>query len=218
MITPSSVAAAIRRKGAAALGLPPPNRRGGSYAVMVMTPILPDKSEDCRKVLRSFALRQGSPLARVPDVHFARWVVIDHVRLEYAGVPNWPTRLESEYLLFSADLTAPAYRVDRLPVSFFRDLTQHMKDECRAVWSHCTGFPGVDDVDAFVKYLKDSQIEVDLYFAAFPDLTPAEIMNALAVRTQVAEFALTRQRELASGIANAQLKQDYMRASETWGI
>ena len=218
MITPGSVITAIGRKAAAAVGLPPPNRRGGSYAVMVMTPILPDRTNDCRDVLRSLPRGQGSPLARIPDVHFARWVVIDGPRLGYPGAPRWPTRLQSDYLLFSADLTPPAYRVDRLPESFFRDLAKHMGAECDEVWSHCWGYSDVNDVDAFVNYLEVSQIEVGLYFAAFPNLTPAEIMNALKGRRKLAEFVLRNQQALASGAANARLQADYLRESETWGI
>ena len=151
-------------------------------------------------------------------MHFARWVVIDGVRLGYDGAPRWPTRLGSDYLLYGADLARPLMGTDRLPESFFRSLVAHMRPECQAVWSHCWGFPGLDDVDAFVKYLRVSQIEVDLYFAAFPDLTPAEIMNALEVRTKLAEFVLRKQPALASGAANAQLQAAYLKESATWGI
>jgi hypothetical protein len=188
---------------------------------MVMTPLLPDRAEACREVLRDFKLGQCSPLARIPDVHFARWVVIDRVRLGYPGAPALPTKLGSEYLLFSADLTPPEYRVDRLPVSFFRDLAQHMPVESEQVWSHCWGFPGVNGaggVDAFVDYLRASQIEVGLYFAAFPDITPAEIINALEVRANFAQFVFDNQDALASGAANAQLQTRYLTESARWGI
>lgn len=185
---------------------------------MLMTPILPERSGDCRRILRRFNERPASPLAELPDVHFARWVVIDHVHLAYSRAPKQPSKLSSEYLLFSADLTPPAYRVDRLPGSFFRDLARYIPAECQAVWENCRGFPGLQDVDGFVAYLEDSQIEIDLYFAAFADLTPAEILNALEFRRQFAQFVFDNQSALSSGTANAQLQRDYMRDSASWGI
>jgi hypothetical protein len=183
---------------------------------MLMTPILPGKSARCRDVLRGFNQLPASPLARIPDVHFARWVVIDRVRLEYACAPKRPSRLQSEYLLFSADLTPPAYRVDALPHSFFRHLAQYIPAECEAVWENCWGFPGVQDVKKFVDYLKDSQIEVGLYFAAFPDLTPAEIVRALKVRKELSRFVLSHQNALANTGAHAQLQAEYLRESASW--
>ena len=58
--------------------------------------------------MRSYGPGPASPLAKVPDVQFARWVIIDQLRTDWAGAPKPPPRLKSDYLLFSADVTAPA--------------------------------------------------------------------------------------------------------------
>jgi hypothetical protein len=196
----------------------PPNRRGGSYAVTVVTPIEPGQVEALRTVLRGFEPGEGSPLHELADVQFARWVVIDQLLTDWAGAPRRPSRLVSQYLLFSADLTAPPDRVDGLPEAFFRELATVIPTTCAEVWGKCRGFPGLSDVEAFVGYLKRSQIEFRLYYARFPDATPGEISKALEVRRRLAEFVVDHQADmsLAPGspgvkAARQRLRDDYRR-------
>ena len=197
---------------------PPPNRRGCSYAVTVVTPIEPGQVEALRTVLRGFEPGEGSPLHDLSDVQFARWVVIDQLLTDWAGAPRRPSRLNSQYLLFSADLTAAPDRVDGLPEAFFRDLATTIPTTCIEVWGRCRGFPDITDVEAFVEYLKRSQLEFRLYYARFPDTTPSEITNALEVRRRLAEFVVEHQADmsLAPGspgvqAARQRLRNDYRR-------
>lgn len=195
---------------------PPANRKGCSYAVTVVTPIEPGQAEALTTLLRAFEPNAGSPLHQVPDVQFARWVVIDHLLTDWPGAPKRPSKLNSEYLLFSADLTAPPQRADGLPQTFFRDLATVIPTTCTEVWGRCRGFPGITDVEAFVDYLERSQIEFRLYYARFPDATPGEITRALEVRRQLAEFVVEHQADMAlppgsPGVQRArqQLLDDY---------
>jgi hypothetical protein len=217
VITPASILATLRRLGSRALGPSPSNRRGNSYALTIVTPILPGKSDDLRSVLDGFNCQGKSPLANIPDVHFAQWIVIDQLRTDWPHAPKQPSILGSEYLLFSADLTAPAYRANKLPGSFLRDLAQHVPDRCNEVWENCYGYPGADDGKAFVEYLTRSQVEIGLYYAAFPDLTPVEVTSAMKLREQLAAFVLRHPDELA-GAGNLQkLRDDYIHESKCWG-
>lgn len=172
---------------------PPPNRKGRSYALTVVTPIQPGQADALRSVLHGFNPGDQSPLHEVADVQFARWVVIDQLLTDWPGAPRRASRLKSQYLLFSADLTAPADRADRLPESFLRDLATVIPTTCNAVWGKCRGFPGTADVEAFVDYLTRSRIEMALYYARFPDATPDDIARALEVRRQLAEFVVGHQ-------------------------
>lgn len=190
-----------------------PNRSGRWYAVTLITPIEPGQTDDLASILRGFGTRQSSPLAKLPDVHFARWVIIDHLHTNWPGAPKAPPRLRSDYLLFSADVITPASRASELPEAFFRDLLAHIPDEVTAVWSRCRGFPGTARSDAFVSYLAASQIELGLYYAAYPGGTVDEIRHALWVRGRLATFVLEQQRVATTP---AKLKDDYLRASESW--
>jgi hypothetical protein len=167
-------------------------------------------------------LGSPSPLADVPDVQFARWVVIDGLRTDWPGAPPRPSVLRSDYLLFSADLTPPRYRAARLPGSFFRDLAQFMPVATKRVWEHCLGFPGLRPVEDFVEYLTRSQIEIGLYYAAYPDATPVDIHAALKVREKLTEFAITHQdaivRSRRSSTHRQELREAYRNESPSWYV
>jgi len=190
-----------------------PNRCGDSYAVTLITPIEPGKTDDLARVLRGFGTRERSPLAKLPGVHCARWVIIDHLHTDWPGAPKTLPRLRSDYLLFSADLMSSASRARELPEAFFRDLLTHIRDEVGAVWSHCRGFPGATRSDACVSYLAASRIDMGLYYAAYPDATVDQIRHALWVRGKLGEFVLEHQ---CAGAAAAELKHDYLEASKSW--
>jgi hypothetical protein len=160
----------------------------------------------------------------VPDILFARWVVIDRLRTDWPGAPRRPSSLNSSYLLFSADLTAPASRADALPESFFRDLADRIPRQCAEVWGKCRGFPGTADVEKFVDYFKRSQIDMGLYYAAFPDATPDDIARAIEVRKKFTEFAVAHHYtiSLPAGTTRPRttlekLRDDYVRESAQWG-
>lgn len=206
------IAATARRVLTLALGQGDPNRRGCSYAVTVITPIEPGRAGDLRKLLRQYKPGPPSPLAKVPDVQFARWVIIDQLRTDWPGAPKPPPRLKSEYLLFSADVTAPAYRVGSLPDSFFRDVATHMSADADKVWRHCLGYPGAADVERFVEYMKKSQITIGLYYAAYPDATVDDVNHALHVRIKLGEFALKAQ----DVTPTTALRHEYLTRSASW--
>jgi hypothetical protein len=219
-----SFARVVRRLGALRLLEADSNRNGCSYAVTLATPILPGHTQALKAVLDSFNRADRSPLACVPDVHVARWVVIDQLRTKYRCAPPRPSSLRTQYLLFSADVTAPAYRAGGLPNAFFRDMACRMKEECNNVWQHCWEFPGVDDTEKFVSYLVASQVDIGLYYAAFPDATPSEIASALEVRQELAQFARNHQDALPANsraVSDALLEAlytDYVSRSATWGV
>lgn len=208
--------ARARRTAAAVTATDDPNRIGCSYAVTLITPIEPGQTDDLARVLRGFGTRERSPLAELPDVHFARWVIIDQLHTDWPGAPNALPRLRSDYLLFSADVMSPAARAGELPEAFFRDLLTHIRDEVTAVWSHCRGFPGAARSEAFVSYLAGSRIDMGLYYAAYPDATVDEIRHALWVRGKLAEFVLEHQYAETTATTAAKLKHDYLQASKSW--
>jgi hypothetical protein len=218
VITPSSIGAALRRARSVGLGPPPSNRSGNSYALTIITPILPGKSDDLRAVLGSFNPEGKSPLVGVPDVHFARWVVIDRLRTNWPRAPKRPSILGCEYLLFSADLTAPAYRADKLPASFLEALVRKAPYQCDAVWKNCYRYPDGDDPAAIVDYLMRSRIEIALYYAAFPNLTPVEVTSAIKVREQLSKFVIKHQ-DVLDGVGDPKkLRLEYLEESKSWGF
>lgn len=196
------------------------SRSGRSYAVTLLTPITPGAETPLAVELNGLELREFSPLAKLPFVHFGRWVVIDQLRTDWAGAPVPPPRLKSMYLLFSACVTAPAEDAqpemagyaEQLPVSFFREIWSEIPGPAEAIWGHCMNFPGMADRDAFVDYLSRSQVSTSLFHVGAPDVTVPEVRRAIAKRERLVAFALEHQGE-TDAIA---LQQAYREESATW--
>jgi hypothetical protein len=209
----NSLATTVTRLASLPFTWSQPNRDGNSYAVTVVTPIESDKADTLRRVLRSFRPASRSPFAYIADVQFARFVIIDQLRTDWPRAPRKPSALGEPYLLFSADLTAPAGRVAGLPETFFRDLATHFPSTCTLVWGRCLGFPGVRNVDDFVDYLTRSQIEIGLYYAAFPNVTPDEIRSAIDLHRQFTRFVCEHEDAMslpAGSPARTQIRDDYL--------
>jgi hypothetical protein len=181
------------------------NRRGRSYAVNLLTPILPGHEQLLIRTLEELPRGSESPLADLRYLHFARWVVVDRLKTDWEGAPSVLPCLKSQYLLFTADVTAPE-KGYRLPGDFLRDLADQPVAE--QVWGHCRGYPGHDRLH---EYLAASRVDASLYFAAYPDATAPEIRHALSVRQALIDFA--REHQTASP---QQLKQAYFEASKEW--
>jgi hypothetical protein len=197
------------------------SRCGRSYAVTLLTPIRPAAEADIAAYIKGLGIGDKSPLAKLPYVHFARWVVIDQLKTDWPGAPSPAPRLQSQYLLFTASVTGPAEKdvnpregryAERLPESFLYELHARMSTDAHAIWGHCLGYPGISDADAFVRYLARSQLETSLFHVGYPDVTVDEVRQALAARDKLVAFVRDHQSERDV----ARLQQAYLQESSTW--
>ena len=124
----------------------------------------------------------SSPFARVPQVHFARFVVLPGLRRETVEHPE--DRLSGPYLMFSAFF-------DGDPERFLDGVCEALPREAEAVWRHCRGFPGgpASHKHAFVKWLVTHRVQATAVFGAYPDATVQDVRDALAFRERFREFA-----------------------------
>jgi hypothetical protein len=194
---------------------------GRSYAVTLLAPIRPGAAQELQAHLHGLGQSEKSPLARLAHVHVGRWVVIDQLKMDWPGAPTPRPRLRSQYLLFTASMTAPAATAqagrpgrsgDGLPQSFLRELWEHIPQEADAIWRHCLGFPGIEDPDAFVRYLAAGHIETSLFHVGYPDVTVDEVRQALAARDGLIAFA----RDHAGSSDPLSLQRAYLEESEKW--
>lgn len=192
-----------------------------SYALTLLTPIRAGAEEDLAAHLAGLGIGAESPLSKLPYVHFARWLVIKQWRTSWAGAPHPPPRLKSQYLLFTASLTAPAEEnvrprsnryAERLPESFLHELHSRIPNDVDAIWAHCLNYPGIADAEAFVGYLVRSQLKTSFFYVGYPDVTVDEVRQALAARDKLVAFARDRQREPDE----ARLQDAYLKESPTW--
>src|SRR4051812_2439373 len=167
-------------------------RAARSCAVTTLSAVEPRDVCPLRETLKSY--RDGpSPLARLDDVHFARWVVIDELKTDFPGAPRRRPRLKSAYLLFDATVTIPAGRRADFPEVFFADIWACLPAAAHAVWGHCVGYPGAAGRDAFVAYLMAARLPTAVHRFGYPGATVDDVRRALKLRDDFARFALDHQ-------------------------
>jgi hypothetical protein len=221
--SPVSRLAAARRIVRALVARPPRpgggSRSGRSYVITLLMPITPGCEGALRAHLEGLD-SDDSPLAKLPYVHFGRWAVIDQLKLGWEGAPGRPSRLNSQYLLFTASMTVPAEEeatreeryLERLPESFLHELRVRIPDEVDAIWRHCHGYPGSSNPDEFVRYLANGRLESSLVYVGYPDVTVDEVRQALAARDSLVTFARDHQGQRDA----AELQRAYLKESSTW--
>ncbi len=187
---------------------------GRSYAFTSLTPITPGRDRGLVAHLKDLPMGRESPLARLPYVHFGRWLVIDQLKMDWSGAPRDPTELRSKYLLFSASITGADKGDDAedLPGSFLRELAATIPEEADAIWGNCVGYPGSGSVDEFVAYLEKSQLGTLLFYLGYPKVTVEQVNRALAARDGLVSFVRRHQGEDDP----AALQQAYIEESATW--
>jgi hypothetical protein len=195
------------------------SRCGRSYVITLLTPITPGAEAALRAHLEGLRSDE-SPLAKLPYVHFGRWVVIDKLQMEWDGAPRRSSRLNSQYLLFTASMTLPVEEqvsheeryIERLPEAFLHELRVRIPTEVDAIWSHCHGYPGTSKPDEFVGYLAAARLDSSLVYTGYPDVTADEVRQAVAARKSLVAFALEHQGEANAAV----LQQSYLKESSTW--
>lgn len=162
-----------------------PNRSGSVYGLTLICPI---KSEEhleishnlaIRKYLRTLAADQTGPFAKVSSTHIARLFVLDDVI--YFGAPSCEEHLASRYLVFESNFDG---ELD----AYLARLAREIPDVVEAVWQHCEGYPGVQNVPAFIGYLKKCQLTTTFYFADVNDKTVQQTLRALQTQSAVTSF------------------------------
>ena len=196
-----------------------PNQNGTVYGLTILSPIIDDEkatpSHDLqiRQYLAGlptderspFAQWQNSPQGTKPATraatHLARLVVMDDVI--YVGMPACEEHLNSKYLIFESNLDGG---LNGDLDGYLRGLAETAPEHLDAIWSHCVGYPGAGNVNAFVKYMKACQLTTTFFFAAVNDKSVTESLRALQTQKAVAEFIATHQ-----GMPVAQLQAEFLK-------
>jgi hypothetical protein len=179
-----------------------PNQSGSVYGLTLLSPILDDEqatpSHDLqiRKYLATLSTGEESPFAIAPGTHLARLVVMDDVI--YVGMPACEEHLKSKYLVFESNC-------DGDPDTYLTGLAGEIPEHLDAIWSHCTGYPGAADVQAFLRYMKACQIDMTFFFAAVNNKSVTDTLVALQTQRAVADFIATHQ-----GVDAAQTQREFV--------
>jgi hypothetical protein len=178
-----------------------PNENGSVYGLTVLSPIIDDETAtpshdlQIREYLANLPTGEESPFALAPGTHLARLAVMDDVI--YVGAPACEEHLHSKYLVFESNCDGD---LD----NYLRGLAISVPQHLNAIWSHCVGYPGAANVQAFINYMKACQIETTFFFAAVNNKSVTETLSALQTKRAVADFITSHQ-----GMAPAQLQIEF---------
>ena len=131
-----------------------------------------------QSALDGLSQRTGeSPFAAIPEIHFARWVIVPALRDRHG-------RLMIElgsYLLFCSEFDGSVRR-------HLSTVRSRLTAEADAVWGNCTGYPGAGS-NRFGRYLLRHRIRPGYSIIAYPDASVAQVRESLALRDRLAHFA-----------------------------
>lgn len=159
-----------------------PNRSGDSYGFLAITPIKDGRSDALRTTIAKVSAK-GSPFAKLPRTHFARWVILpDFYDPTVDYQPADEDRLRNEYLIFSACFDGPRD-------SYLRELADGIPAEANAVWGECIGVEA-GSPDDLVRYLKHNQIACGQYYSAYGHTTVQEVRRVLTQQRAMRDLAV----------------------------
>ncbi|MEE2897061.1 MAG: hypothetical protein VX815_01210 [Gemmatimonadota bacterium] len=177
------------------------DRTGTAYALTVITAISPGQVEEVRKVIEGVPRGVSSPLAKLGTVHTSRLQIFDH--LVYQGAPQKRDQLRWDYLVFTAAFDG--HDLD----PFLDSIVDQIPDEADSWWRHCLAYPGLKDRTAFKKWIRDNQVHTSLFAVASPNRSVPEVLESLALRERLVEFAIANQNQQTSA---AELRERFRSA------
>jgi hypothetical protein len=178
-----------------------PNQNGKLYGLTILSPIIDDENAtpshdlQIRDYLATLPTDERSPFALAPGTHLARLVVMDDVI--YVGAPACEEHLKSKYLVFESNCDGDL-------TGYLTGLATSVPQYLDAIWSHCIGYPGAANLQAFVEYMKACQLETTFYFAAVNDKSLPDTLRALQTQRAVSDFVANHQ-----GVEPARLQSEF---------
>jgi hypothetical protein len=160
------------------------NRLGGAYALTVFTAILPGHEAELRAHLEALPLGEQSPLARLDTLHLSRIQIFDE--LVYQHPSQKRETLRSRHLLFTSTFDG---HLD----PYLDAICERIGAEADAWWGHCAGYPGTADRSAFRQYIRAHKVDTSLFASANQNASVPLVLESLAVRERVVDFAADAQ-------------------------
>jgi hypothetical protein len=157
---------------------------GQARALTVLAPVQPPRVSELAVTLDALAAGAGSPLARVPGTHFARWVVLD--QLVYQGPSQKRDAWRAPRLLFTSNFDGPLE-------PYLEALRTGLGADGDAIFRHCRQYPGSADARSWTGWLRARIVPSALFFAAYGEQTVHEVHANLDLRARLIAFALEAQ-------------------------
>jgi Dyp-type peroxidase family len=165
-----------------------------------------DRVEDVRALLRRLQ-PETSPFRTLPDLHFARLLVVQRLVQQQRPVllrrgarlldlvthgtrrEQRPDPIPHPYLLSTFTVDRPAGPDE----AWFDGLAEHLGAQADAIWGGCTGYPGHRDRAAFRQFFRTCSLPAGYAFVRAADCTVGDAIGALRLRQELAGLAAATQ-------------------------
>ena len=147
------------------------NRVGVAYSLTVIAPIVAGREDEAREAIEALP---ADHLARLPNLHFSRIHVISD--LVFQG-PQQRHRdhLNASHLIFTSTFDGE-----------LEPYLEALRPIADTWWRFCAGYPGED----FARWVREHQLDSSLFASAHPDATVPRVLESLALREQIVDFAI----------------------------
>jgi hypothetical protein len=164
------------------------NRVGVAYSLTVIAPIAAGREDEARAATEALP---ADFLARLENLHFSRIHVVSE--LVFQG-PRQRHRdeLRASHLVFTSTF-------DGEPEPY----VEALRPLADTWWRFCAGYPGSED-EGFARWVREHQVDSALFASAHPDATVPGVLESLALRSRVVDFAIE-----ARGLAPAELQRRF---------
>jgi hypothetical protein len=158
---------------------------GTTRALTTLSPILPERLRELTtrlKVVR-YTPGLGRPLIQLAFIHYARWIILDWLP-PARGKGGWHG-LRWKYLLFESNY-------DGSQADYLRTFADVVPARLQKLWGTCFGFdtttrPSLGGegsmlaAGGFRAFVERNQLEVLDFYAAYPDCTATDVLQAIAL-------------------------------------
>jgi hypothetical protein len=172
------------------------NRNGVAYSLTVIAPIVAGHEQAVREHIEALPQGPDSPLARLGALHFSRIQIFGE--LVYQGPPQKPDRLRESHLVFTSSFDGDLG-------AYLRAICERLGEDADAWWQHCTGYPGTSEPVAFERWIREHQVDSAMFSVAYPEATVAGVLESLALRERLVEFAAS-----AQGLGDVELRRRFL--------
>lgn len=176
-------------------------------SVLILAPIVASAAdphthvEMLRRIISrpSWTTIERDNLKILPMLHMARFQIIEHL-IPSMGDDSNSDELIFPYLLFIAEIDGRAddfydylYRQEAQPAIGSPE-SANAGDFVRRIWSHCAGYPSVndDEIYLFRQFMKRYEFETMIYYPAV-EQSRNEILRALCIKELTAVWMLAQQ-------------------------
>lgn len=163
-----------------------------------ITPVSAARRDDLTTIFDKLRQRSLSPFADVPGVHMARFEIIDTIPA--GGLRPVTLTCDPAGLLFGVSHDGTLRQL-------LARMSRTMGSTCDQVWGCCEEYPGVANLDLFVRWLQAHAVGAQLAFRTH-DASREQIETALDRRRRLRAFA-ARAATLDPGELQAAFKAEF---------